>query len=597
MCIGRLYITPGSITRISSDVIIFSTDRNISGNGEMQASFENDIQGFKDELNKLKTSLGGKLANSGAAFWLDCRNKRLQGVVVAVATGRGLDLAEKAFNVTKNSLSLAFSNIKERSQEFPLLIALPFFLSGRGGGHRDLPTIAEAQIKAAHEFVRINDADVVIVAYTVGDYHELIAARKKLKQEELRDGSPKAQADGIPLSLLNSLKSKECAIFIGSGMSVGSSLPGWNKIIKSLSAVLGLNALDEKTDIDHFLDLAQWYREAGKDPSIEEMIKQNFSVVKSGALPTVAHYLLGALPSRFYLTTNYDNLVEYALDALRKYPFRVVSNDDAAQTGGFDGSYIIKLHGCVDHEKEIVLSRDDYEDFLYSRPALALLLESLLLNHSFLFLGYSLKDPDFRSINHRIAGILKGAKRPAFSLTFDAINEFQETQWRKKQIELMEIKGKNSIEKTRTMFSFLDVLLEEVCEDDIRLLNKKCRDATRNDTNAGRNELVTLWNKLSNLGAEMLDYAGLIETASRTEILAYSAALRLFADLGLNIDDRGKFSEIFLKLEDSDFLNNADRYNLLQAALKYCRDVKSAEMIKKKIRSIDFFNPNDSTKP
>jgi len=57
---------------------------------------------------------------------------------------------------------------------------------------------------------------------------------------------------------------------------------------------------------------------------------------------------------------------------------------------------VVKLHGDAAHPDEVVLSRDDYDEFFARRPALALLLEGLLLNRTFSSPAYSLRDPNFR---------------------------------------------------------------------------------------------------------------------------------------------------------------------------------------------------------
>ena len=49
---------------------------------------------------------------------------------------------------------------------------------------------------------------------------------------------------------------------------------------------------------------------------------------RSGALPTLAHYLLLSLPVRLVLTTNYDELLEMTLTALKRYPVKVVQQRD-----------------------------------------------------------------------------------------------------------------------------------------------------------------------------------------------------------------------------------------------------------------------------
>src|SRR5262249_60716773 len=101
-------------------------------------------------------------------------------------------------------------------------------------------------------------------------------------------------------------------------------------------------------------------------------------------------------------------------------------------------------HGDAAHPEEVVLARDDYEEFFHRRPAMALLLEGLLLNQTFFFVGYGLRDPNFRQVYHRIARMLREARRPAFATTFEAGGDsgaYLTRQWRHKQMHLIPIPG------------------------------------------------------------------------------------------------------------------------------------------------------------
>src|SRR5262249_21976975 len=155
------------------------------------------------------------------------------------------------------------------------------------------------------------------------------------------------------------------------------------------------------------LDLAQWYREQFGNARLAEVLRATFA---QPGLPTLAHYLLLGLPVRHVITTNYDHLIERALTALKRHPVPVVRQEEVAHTGG-EAVYVVKLHGDAHHAEDIVLTRDDYSMFFERRPAMALLLEGLLLNRTFFFVGYGLRDLNFREIFGRIARMLREAKR------------------------------------------------------------------------------------------------------------------------------------------------------------------------------------------
>jgi hypothetical protein len=249
-------------------------------------------------------------------------------------------------------------------------------------------------------------------------------------------------------------------LFAGAGLSAGAGLPAWNELVGHLAKDLGI---DPSPHLDH-LDLAQWYREEFGQDRLAEVVRGTYG--RGAGLPTLAHYLLLALPLHHVITTNYDDLIERALRALKRYPVAVVRQEDVARTGtGGAAVSVVKLHGDAAHPEDIILSRDDYNEFFERRPAMALLLEGLLLNQTFFFAGYSLRDLNFRQVFSRVARLLREARRPAFATTFEAggaTAAHVERQWRRQQLHLIAIPGANRAEQVQEFLRFLDRLSEEV---------------------------------------------------------------------------------------------------------------------------------------
>lgn len=59
---------------------------------------------------------------------------------------------------------------------------------------------------------------------------------------------------------------------------------------------------------------------------------------------------------------------------------------------------IYKIHGCCSDPKSLILTKTDYEDFHKKNQYLAAKLLSIFLEHSVIFIGYSLDDENIRSI-------------------------------------------------------------------------------------------------------------------------------------------------------------------------------------------------------
>jgi len=73
-------------------------------------------------------------------------------------------------------------------------------------------------------------------------------------------------------------------------------------------------------------------------------------------------------------------------------PYSPASNTDR---------WLLKLHGCVSHPDDIVLTREHYMRYQTRRSALSGIVQSLLITRHMLFVGFSLRDDNF----HRIVDV------------------------------------------------------------------------------------------------------------------------------------------------------------------------------------------------
>lgn len=146
----------------------------------------------------------------------------------------------------------------------------------------------------------------------------------------------------------------------------------------------------------------------------------------SGALlvtliqPARTHEEFCRLPFERVVTTNFDFLLEQAYSKLNKYCIPLVSEDQLAVGDPQAGVRLLKLHGDLHHPNRLVVTEEDYDSFLNALPLLATHLSSLLIDHTALFIGYSLDDPDFRQIWQLVKDRLGALRRPAYVLQVGA---------------------------------------------------------------------------------------------------------------------------------------------------------------------------------
>lgn len=189
------------------------------------------------------------------------------------------------------------------------------------------------------------------------------------------------------------LQTKVGAFFVGAGVSAGSKLPSWQKLIESEASQLGL-ALQAGEDLTAIAQYVVNKYVGNRGP----LINQVRAVLRKHSGPNPYHQAMANSAADLIWTTNYDTLIE---DAFAGFSLAVRNSDAAISHPADDAEVeIIKMHGCLAHSghEDLVITKEDYEDFFYRRPATAERLRTDLLRRTFLFIGYSYADPNIQNI-------------------------------------------------------------------------------------------------------------------------------------------------------------------------------------------------------
>lgn len=196
------------------------------------------------------------------------------------------------------------------------------------------------------------------------------------------------------------IKSNEIGAFIGAGLSIPAGFCSWKELLREPAEEIGLD-VEKENDL---VNLAQYYSNSKKRTSIDDLIKGQFSQLVK---PTENHKLLSQLPISTFWTTNYDKLIEKALENNMKKPY-VKSKDEQLRGTNYNFDAIVyKLHGDVETPEDAVITRSDYEEFGYNKRKLFReVLEGDLLTKTFLFLGFSFEDPNFNYVIGRLRVLL-----------------------------------------------------------------------------------------------------------------------------------------------------------------------------------------------
>ena len=260
------------------------------------------------------------------------------------------------------------------------------------------------------------------------------------------------------IQLKNSIKENSLVLFVGAGISANSNLPTWRELIQSFKKELDL----PDGDSDDYLRVAQYYYDTfGKNQYTKKIEEVFFS--KGTSKPNELHTLIEKIAPKHIITTNYDSLLEDQFEnGLLKY--NVVAEDkDIPYTSS--ERYLIKMHGDFS-KKNIVLKEDDYLDYALNFPMVSTLIQSLIMNHTLLFVGYSLGDSTFNSIFRLIQNTFKLDAKFAYFYTPEETSMIIREYYKKQGIIIVSNET-SSVEETdnqhQKYFStkrFLEILAE-----------------------------------------------------------------------------------------------------------------------------------------
>ena len=197
------------------------------------------------------------------------------------------------------------------------------------------------------------------------------------------------------LDIINANDENRLVIFVGSGVSANSQIPTWGDLIKDMASEINWPKSKSVNQSD-YLNIAEYFYLADESEShrqyynyIRDRIGGEFkaNIIDDIILKILPHHII---------TTNYDKLIESS-NEINSTVYSVIRKDDDLLTNNSE-HYIIKMHGDIDDTRTIVLKESDYLNYEYTHTLISTFIKSLLIDHTFLFVGYSLNDYNLKLI-------------------------------------------------------------------------------------------------------------------------------------------------------------------------------------------------------
>lgn len=213
-------------------------------------------------------------------------------------------------------------------------------------------------------------------------------------------GALPREIDAFVNAFVDDIADGTAAIFAGAGLSVASGHVNWAELLRDIASDLGLD-VDRETNL---VAVAQYHLNArGTRSRINQKLIDEFSV---GHGANENHEILARLPIATYWTTNYDRLIESALEAAGKVVDVKFNVDQLKTTVRGRDVTLLKMHGDVSDAEHAVLTKDDYEGYFRDREPFVTALAGDLTSKTLLFIGFSFTDPNIDYVMSRVRVVL-----------------------------------------------------------------------------------------------------------------------------------------------------------------------------------------------
>jgi formylglycine-generating enzyme len=247
----------------------------------------------------------------------------------------------------------------------------------------------------------------------------------------------------LPSRLVASLQRGDCIPFVGAGVSCQAGLPSWGTTLEQMQRhLIALSPPEEREDEIAYLAKADPLLIAGRFRSRvddEEYLSFLLNIFDQSVAPATAHYEIVKLEAPYIITTNFDPLLEQAyLSVHGRLPTVCYRYEHLVVAATKNQPYIIKLHGTITDPESIVFTEDDYVALQHRQEALLEHVRDAIALQRALFLGYSLTDPDFRSLYLKSNLLTAGRRRTDYAVMTDPRRPEQE-EWRTRGLSFLAI--------------------------------------------------------------------------------------------------------------------------------------------------------------
>jgi hypothetical protein len=230
--------------------------------------------------------------------------------------------------------------------------------------------------------------------------------------------------------LVQALLQRELLVFCGAGLSTLAGAPSGNELARSLAQRIA----SFQGNTNDLTEVATAYTALRGRHALIAFLLDDFS--RRALKVTTTHLELCRLPVSAFVTTNWDNVLERALDMIQKDYITVVT-DSSVPFMGQTITPVIKFHGTLAQPDTLVVTDADYYDIFTKRPGMTALMESHFASKTFMFVGYNLADPDFKRLFYTTMARFGPLRRRAYALQLSP-SETTVAIWEQQNVQIID---------------------------------------------------------------------------------------------------------------------------------------------------------------
>lgn len=190
--------------------------------------------------------------------------------------------------------------------------------------------------------------------------------------------------------LKQALAMQKLVIFVGAGVSRNSNLPTWGQMVQVFAEHIGYPSI-ERLAMEEYIRIPQYFYCMDESENHKDYYQIIRELVPRDAKANILDELIVSLNPRHLVTTNYDKLLDQIADGYE------IIREGKQLLKGTANQYLIKMHGDIDQVEKLVFKEEDYLNYSETHRLMEVFLKALLIDHVFLFVGYSLNDYNLKT--------------------------------------------------------------------------------------------------------------------------------------------------------------------------------------------------------